>query len=92
MSAGLIALKSDAEITMPSRTKSGSVPALIEFVPRMVSSADLLGSPELESTVRPGTCPCSAWSKAAVGVVSIFSAFTVETDPAMVPFYARRRR
>ena len=36
MSAGLIALKSDAEITMPSRTKSGSVPALIEFVPRMV--------------------------------------------------------
>lgn len=55
MSAGLIMLKSELEITTPSRTKSGSVPELIEFVPRMVMMVASLGSPELESTVRPGT-------------------------------------
>ena len=35
--------------------------------------AEALGSPVLDSTVRPATCPCNAWSKAAVGVFSSFS-------------------
>ena len=62
------------------------MPELIEFMPRIIIVADVLGSPELESTVRPGTCPWMAWSNAAVGVFSTFSALTVDTDPAMVPF------
>ena len=57
MSAGLIVLKSAAEIATPSRMYSGAVPELIEFVPRIVRVAEALGSPEFERTVSPATCP-----------------------------------
>ena len=55
MSAGLMVLKSLAEMATPSRMYRGAVPELIELVPRMVIVADWLGSPEDESTVRPAT-------------------------------------
>ena len=86
MSPGLIVLKSELSMGTPSRMKSGEVPELIEFVPRIWKTAALLGSPELEMTDRPGAWPCSAWSKAAVGVSANFSALTVETEPVMEPF------
>ena len=59
----------------------------MELVPRISNVADALGSPVEDSTVSPGTCPCSAWSKAAVGVLSIFSDFTLDTEPVIVPFF-----
>ena len=86
MSEGLTALKSDAVITVPSSTYRGSVPELMELVPLMVIFTGSLGSPELAMTVRPATCPWSAWSKAAVGASASFSELTVATDPATVPF------
>jgi hypothetical protein len=55
ISAGLIVLKSDAEIATPSSIYNGAVPELIELVPRIVIVAEALGSPELERTVRPAT-------------------------------------
>ena len=57
ISAGLIVLKSEADMATPSRIYSGAVPELMEFVPRMVIVAEELGSPVLESTVSPATCP-----------------------------------
>ena len=60
MSFGLIALKSDAEIGMPSKINSGAVPELMELMPRIWNEATALGAPELESTVSPGALPCSA--------------------------------
>ena len=62
------------------------MPELIEFTPRIFMTVDSLGSPDTASTESPGTCPCSAWSNAAVGVFSIFSALIVDTEPATVPF------
>ena len=79
-------MKSELEIATPSNIKRGSFPELIEFVPRIRKVAALLGSPESESTINPGACPCSAWSKLGAGTSSIFSAFTVDTEPAIVPF------
>ena len=55
MSAGLMVLKSAAEISTPSRIYSGAVPELIELVPRIVMVAEALGSPVLERTVSPAT-------------------------------------
>ena len=81
-----MALKSELEIGTPSRMKRGDVPELIELVPRIWNVAALLGSPEFESTIRPGLCPCNAWSKPAAGTLSNFSALTVATEPAIVPF------
>ena len=86
MSPGLMVLKSELAMGTPSRINSGDVPELIEFVPRIWNTAALLGSPELEMTDNPGVCPCNAWSKPAAGTFSIFSAFTVDTEPAIVPF------
>ena len=57
MSFGLMALKSDAEIGMPSRMKRGEVPELMELVPRIWKDAVALGSPELDSTIRPVAFP-----------------------------------
>ena len=70
----------------PSRINNGEVPELIEFVARIWNVAALLGSPELEITVIPGVIPCNAWSNPPAGIFSNFSALTVETEPAIVPF------
>ena len=86
MSLGLRVLKSELEMGTPSRIKSGDLPELIELVPRIWKVAALLGSPDELITCRPVLCPCSAWSKLAAGTFSIFSDFTDETEPAMVPF------
>ena len=87
MSLGLKVLKSELEIGTPSRIKSGDLPELIELVPRIWKVAALLGSPEEEMTCKPVLCPCKAWSKLAAGTFSIFSDFTADTEPAMVPFF-----
>ena len=55
MSAGLMVLKSDAEMATPSNIYRGAVPELIEFVPLMTIVAEALGSPVEESTLRPAT-------------------------------------
>lgn len=57
MSEGLMALKSELEMGIPSRMYRGAVPELMEFVPRMVNVAATLGSPVLDMTVRPGQFP-----------------------------------
>ena len=87
MSLGLKVLKSELEIGTPSRIKRGALPELMELVPRIWKVAALLGSPEEAMTCKPVLCPCKAWSKLAAGTFSIFSAFTAETEPAMVPFF-----
>ena len=87
MSLGLRVLKSELEIGTPSRMNRGALPELMELVPRIWKEAALLGSPEEAMTCRPVLCPCSAWSKLAAGTFSIFSAFTADTEPAIVPFF-----
>ena len=62
------------------------MPELIEFVPRMVIDAEVLGSPEFDKTISPGTCPCIAWSKAGAGVLSMACDLIVATEPVIVPF------
>ena len=57
ISLGLMALKSLAEIGRPSRMNRGAVPALMELVPRIWNDAVALGSPELESTIKPVAFP-----------------------------------
>ena len=86
MSLGLIVLKSELEIGTPSNINRGEVPELMEFVPRIWNVEAALGSPEPDITISPGVCPCSAWSKPAAGTFSNFSDFTVDTEPAIVPF------
>ena len=86
MSLGLMVLKSLLSIGTPSRMNRGDVPELMEFVPRIWNVEALLGSPELEITDKPGAWPCNAWSKLGAGTFSIFSAFTIDTEPAIVPF------
>ena len=81
-----MALKSELVIGTPSRMKRGAVPEFIELVPRIWNEAAFEGSPEFESTIRPGLCPCNAWSKPAAGTLSSFSLLTVDTEPAIVPF------
>ena len=53
ISLGLIALKSDDEMGIPSRMKRGEVPEFMEFVPLILKLEDALGSPVLDRTVRP---------------------------------------
>jgi len=86
MSDGLIALKSPLEIGMPSMMNNGVVPELMELVPRMENTAGALGSPDCDNTVNPVAWPCSAWSKLGAGTSASFSDFTVDTEPAIVPF------
>lgn len=64
------------------------MPELIELVPRMAGCGlARLTESEYRQTRNP---TLKGLTKAAAGVSSIFSALTVDTEPAMVPFLRRR--
>ena len=86
ISLGLIAEKSSDETATPSRINKGSVPALIELIPRILKLATAPGSPLLDKTCNPEACPCSAWSKLGVGTASMILSFTTDIEPVVVPF------
>ena len=65
----------------PSTTNSGSLPELIEFVPRMRMEILPPGSALVCVTCTPLTRPCKIWSARAMGVSATCSADTDATEP-----------
>ena len=87
ISFGFNVLKTLDVMGAPSKMNNGVVPALIELTPRRRIEAVAVGSPVLDNTDRPETCPANASVKFVVGVFSMVSLFTVPSDPTTDPSF-----
>ena len=74
--------------SIPSITYSGSLPALIELVPRIRIDVSAPGLPEFWVTCTPAALPCSAWSREVTGTAFSSSALTDATEPVRSLFLA----
>ena len=83
MSLAFSAVKIDEGTGLPSSTNRGSVPALIEFTPRIRIEIVSLGSPEFDHTCSPAICPWRASPTLAVGAFWSSFAPTVVAEPVM---------
>ena len=86
MSLGLMVLKSLLEMGTPSRNEQRGSTGVDRVGTTNLESCRLAGLTRIRHHHQAGCLSLQCLSKPAAGTLSIFSDFTVETEPVTVPF------